>query len=339
MLIGLTKGTDTLRFSYDAAGLAQVVNHNGTYYYYLRNGQGDVVKIVDGSGNTVVEYTYDSWGKQLSCTGTLATTLGALNPFRYRGYVYDEETQWYYLRSRYYDPEVCRFISADVFLSTGQWVIGHNCYACCLNNPVGMVDDGGSAARDLAQVSVKGGGGHKPVNYYRTMDEAAIAFAWKANRITGEKNVELCAFIYASSFRDHSTNEDVTYYCLSDIYVGKHANVIESYICYSFGAVGFVHSHPNCNGHSSNEKAAFSSGDCLTTAFTGVCYMSDTASGFLFRVNRPDAFSGITDGIYVFTECEVDKYGIIINYTLDKRVTLVATGMPKAGKKYICTEN
>ena len=161
MLIGLTKGTDTLRFSYDAAGLAQVVNHNGTYYYYLRNGQGDVVKIVDGSGNTVVEYTYDSWGKHLSCTGTLATTLGALNPFRYRGYVYDEETQWYYLRSRYYDPEVCRFISADVFLSTGQWVIGHNCYACCLNNPVGMVDDGGSAARDLAQVSVKGGGGNK----------------------------------------------------------------------------------------------------------------------------------------------------------------------------------
>ena len=140
MLIGLVKGTDTLRFSYDAAGNVAAVNHNGTYYYYLRNGQGDIVKLIDGSGTTVVEYSYDSWGKQLSCTGTLATTLGVLNPFRYRGYVYDEETQWYYLKSRYYDPETCRFISADVLLSTGQGVLGHNTYAYCLNNSSTFID-------------------------------------------------------------------------------------------------------------------------------------------------------------------------------------------------------
>ena len=146
VLIGLVKGSDTLRFSYDAAGLVQAVDHNGTYYYYLRNGQGDIVKLIDGSGNTVVEYSYDSWGKPLSCTGTLATTLGALNPFRYRGYVYDEETQWYYLKSRYYDPETCRFISADVYLSTGQGVLGHNCYVYCLNNPVNGIDRNGKIA-------------------------------------------------------------------------------------------------------------------------------------------------------------------------------------------------
>ncbi len=91
----------------------------------------------------MVEYTYDSWGKPLSCTGTLATTLGALNPFRYRGYVYDEETGFYYLKSRYYDPETCRFISADVLLSTGQGVIGYNAYTYCLNNPVMMTDSNG----------------------------------------------------------------------------------------------------------------------------------------------------------------------------------------------------
>ena len=140
VLIGLTKGTDTLRFSYDASGQVQAVDHNGTYCYYLRNGQGDIVKLIDGNGTTVVEYTYDSWGKPLSCTGTLATTLGALNPFRYRGYVYDEETGFYYLKSRYYDPETCRFISADVLLSTGQGVLGHNCYAYCRNNPVNRFD-------------------------------------------------------------------------------------------------------------------------------------------------------------------------------------------------------
>ena len=70
-----------------------------------------------------------AWGKAISVTGTLATTLGANQPFRYRGYVYDEETGFYYLQSRYYDPTTCRFISADVYLSTGQGVIGNNCFA------------------------------------------------------------------------------------------------------------------------------------------------------------------------------------------------------------------
>ena len=64
----------------------------------------------------VVEYIYDAWGKLISTTGTLATTLGADNPFRYRGYYYDTETGLYYLTTRYYDPEVCRFISADVYM-------------------------------------------------------------------------------------------------------------------------------------------------------------------------------------------------------------------------------
>ena len=144
VLMGLTDSdNNTLLFSYDAAGQVQAVNFNGTYYYYLRNGQGDIVKLIDGTGATVVEYSYDSWGKPLSCTGTLATTLGALNPFRYRGYVYDEETQWYYLKSRYYDPETCRFISADVLLSTGQGVLGYNCFAYCRNNPVYGLDSSG----------------------------------------------------------------------------------------------------------------------------------------------------------------------------------------------------
>lgn len=153
VLMGLTDSdSNTLRFSYDAAGNAAAVNYNGTYYYYLRNGQGDIVKLIDGSGNTVVEYSYDSWGKPLSCTGTLATTLGTLNPFRYRGYVYDEETGFYYLKSRYYDPEACRFVSADVLLSTGQGVLGHNCYAYCDNSPVNRIDYDGHSWSDVWEI-------------------------------------------------------------------------------------------------------------------------------------------------------------------------------------------
>lgn len=133
----------TQRFSYDAQGKVVLVNYNGTEYYYLRNAQGDIVKLIDGNCNTVVEYTYDSWGKILAVTGSLATSLGANQPFRYREYIYDTETQWYYLQSRYYDPNTCRFISSDVLLSTGQGVLGHNSYAYCLNNPVNSFDENG----------------------------------------------------------------------------------------------------------------------------------------------------------------------------------------------------
>ena len=141
-------------FSYDSSGNVVSVDYssNGgstfTTYYYLRNAQNDIVKIIDGNGATVVEYKYDSWGKLLSTTGSLAATLGVNQPFRYRGYVYDTETGWYYLQSRYYDPSVGRFVSADVLLSTGQGVIGHNSYAYCLNNPIRYMDEGGESAAE-----------------------------------------------------------------------------------------------------------------------------------------------------------------------------------------------
>ena len=100
----------------------------------------------------MVEYTYDSWGKLLSTTGSLAETFGTEQPFRYRGYVYDEETGFYYLQSRYYNPELGRFISADVYLSTGQGVLGHNAYAYCLNNPISCQDGAGCRASHLTDV-------------------------------------------------------------------------------------------------------------------------------------------------------------------------------------------
>ena len=161
LLIGMTVGsgssTRILRFSYDSSGSVVAVDYstdNGTTfntYYYLRNAQNDIVKLIDSSGSTVVEYCYDSWGKLLSTSGSLASTLGKNNPFRYRGYVYDEDTGFYYLQSRYYDPSVGRFISADVLLSTGQGVLGHNAYAYCLNNPVNMGDGLGFSAVPVYQ--------------------------------------------------------------------------------------------------------------------------------------------------------------------------------------------
>ena len=149
LLMAQVQGSGTSQvkqlFSYDANGDVVSVNYNGTEYFYLRNGQNDVVGLMDGSGTKVVEYTYDAWGKLISTTGTLATSLGADNPYRYRGYYYDTETGLYYLMTRYYDPEVCRFISADVYLSTGQGVLGNNRFAYCNNNPMLLSDSNGTS--------------------------------------------------------------------------------------------------------------------------------------------------------------------------------------------------
>ena len=91
----------------------------------------------------MVYYTYDAWGNILNTTGTLASTLGQLNPLRYRGYVYDQETGLYYLQSRYYNPTTARFLNADTFASTGQGILGNNMFAYCLNNPVNGCDPHG----------------------------------------------------------------------------------------------------------------------------------------------------------------------------------------------------
>ena len=137
-----TPVTETLSFSYDASGIPMSVIYNGTAYYYTVNLQGDVMAIVDASGTSVVSYAYDAWGNVLSVTGTMADTLGEINPLRYRGYVYDQETELYYLQSRYYAPEAGRFINTDILLSTGG-LLGHNTFTYCYNNPICWSDDCG----------------------------------------------------------------------------------------------------------------------------------------------------------------------------------------------------
>ena len=109
-VVHMTRESDELHFFYDAQNRPAVVAYNGVPYAYVKNLQGDVIAILDAAGNVVVSYAYDAWGMPIGKSGTLAETLGTLNPFRYRGYVFDEETGFYYVSSRYYDPEVGRWI-------------------------------------------------------------------------------------------------------------------------------------------------------------------------------------------------------------------------------------
>ena len=136
-------GEDKLYFFYDAQNRPTKVNFNGELYTYVHSLQGDVVGIVSNAGELVVEYKYDTWGKLLSCTNSIADTLGKLNPFRYRGYVYDEENGLYYLRSRYYNPVRGRFISADTLLGHVGTLGSHNLFAYCSNMPVENKDPDG----------------------------------------------------------------------------------------------------------------------------------------------------------------------------------------------------
>ena len=142
---GTTK--TTVQFVYDAEGKPFLLRLNGkTDYFYLYNGLGDVVGLVDSSNQVVVRYQYNSWGKVTSTQDTSGVSLATLNPFRYRKYVYDPETGLYCLGSRYYDPEVGRFVNADdtdVIFAKPQELGSKNLYAYCDNNPVAREDYAG----------------------------------------------------------------------------------------------------------------------------------------------------------------------------------------------------
>lgn len=142
------------------------VAYGDDVYYYVTNLQGDVVAIIDADGNVKVEYTYDAWGKILSVSGPMADTLGTVNPLTYRGYVYDTETDLYYLESRYYDPTMERFLNHDVVFDTDAGLQGYNLFLYCANSPIYRIDISGADSEKLDdcdseaddQLCEKGGG-------------------------------------------------------------------------------------------------------------------------------------------------------------------------------------
>jgi RHS repeat-associated protein len=148
-------GTNDIKFTYDSNGKLEFMALNGTKYTYETNAQGDVTGLLDSNGNEVVNYTYDTWGNLLNIGGTLASTVGAENPMRYRGYYYDTETGLYYLQSRYYNPDWGRFISQDeAQYHEGMTGAAANLYAYCGNNPVMMSDPTGHIAQIIVQVVI-----------------------------------------------------------------------------------------------------------------------------------------------------------------------------------------
>ena len=149
-------GNCYLYFIYDETdrpyGLIYCDGTNTDYYYFLRNLQGDVIELLAMNGETIAYYEYDAWGKLLSVKDasgnaiTSATHIANINPIRYRGYYYDTESGFYYLRSRYYDPEICRFINSDDsnYLKADGEVLSYNLFTYCLNDPINRTDNEGN---------------------------------------------------------------------------------------------------------------------------------------------------------------------------------------------------
>ena len=139
----LIKQSDGLEFVYDNSGVVGV-KYSGAQYFYRKDAQGNIIAILDKNGKVVVNYVYDAWGNNavLDNNGNyIKNGIGKLNPFRYRGYYYDTETELYYLQTRYYDPEIGRFISQDsIEYADPESINGLNLYAYCGNNPI-MFDD------------------------------------------------------------------------------------------------------------------------------------------------------------------------------------------------------
>ena len=127
-------------FQYDSNGTPFGFVYNGTQYFYLTNQMNDVVGITDIDGNLIAQYEYDEWGNTLNVTDN---DVANANPIRYRGYYYDNETGYYYLQSRYYDANICRFINADIpeIAKVSRDISnGANVFAYCNNNAVNNDD-------------------------------------------------------------------------------------------------------------------------------------------------------------------------------------------------------
>lgn len=154
-LMGTKYGDVLVQFVYGADKSPMMLKKGEKEYYYLYNSQNDVIGLIDSDGKQVVNYSYDAWGKQTGLTDTSGENIGKLNPFRYRAYCYDDDTKLYVTASRYYDPELCRFLCADNFDVVIEKMFsmnGKNLYVYCCNNPVNAVDEEGSLAQVVGAI-------------------------------------------------------------------------------------------------------------------------------------------------------------------------------------------
>ncbi len=153
LILSSTSENETIYFYYNEKNQAVAMRINDETYVYERNLQGDIVGLLDKTGTWVAKYSYNAWGEPIYITDNKGhdisgdrTHVANKNPYRYRGYYYDVETGFYYLKTRYYDPITCRFINQDNLLGANKDVYCYNLFAYCSNNPTNLTDPNGTFA-------------------------------------------------------------------------------------------------------------------------------------------------------------------------------------------------
>jgi RHS repeat-associated protein len=204
-MMTITEGSNviTMKFYYDDSGRPMILDYNDTKYFYVTNLQGDVVGIVC-EAKEVGSYVYDAWGNPISTSsnGTAEANIIQNNPLRYRGYIYDTETGFYYLQSRYYDPAIGRFINPDgtEYLGANGDLVSFNLYAYCSNNPVNGLDPCGTCIhrRDFWNDCDKCGGetiGEK-WDSLKTFCKNAYNYVTNSDVETSKSNLEKDGFTF-----------------------------------------------------------------------------------------------------------------------------------------------
>lgn len=164
-------GTATLKASYVRGHQLAARSDASGKVYYLHNGHGDVIEMRDSTGNASLNrYTYDVWGKPLK------TEESVSNPFRYSGELWDTTTELQYLRTRWYDPGVGRFITKDTYEGSLASPLSLNLYTYVANNPLRYIDPSGNKHVDIG-ISYSQAD-REAIIYYQALFELSKSFGY-----------------------------------------------------------------------------------------------------------------------------------------------------------------
>ena len=263
----------TLFFYYDTENSPVALSYNGKMFYYVKNLQGDIVKILDEDGQEKASYVYNAWGNILSQSND---ELASINPLRYRGYVYDEDTTMYYLQTRYYDPTTGRFINADdtAFISSSGTAIGDNIYTYCENNPVNNVDYTGQWFHSLKVFKLKISAKKQEVENYKSM-------GYRTMYLKTLKQYSRLKYLLDCAENVYKTNKNI---------VSKFNSYIYGQADKKYGALLFGDSTVNNNG-------------CVSIAIYNA----------LFRIGKKQSLTQIIVEL-IMNECLIDNGFGGVNY-------------------------
>ena len=143
-LVKIIKEGRDIEVLYDIKGEIVGLKNEEGYYYYRKDALGNIERIIDSTGKTIVKYEYSVWGELIEEKEIENKKIVEDNPYKYKSYYYDKESGLYYLKSRYYSASLHRFISLDQteYMEIGS-ITGLNLYVYCGNDPVNMADPDG----------------------------------------------------------------------------------------------------------------------------------------------------------------------------------------------------